>query len=141
MHRDLSRRLLGEEVAAGNRGDLRRRLLSDLSIHADTVLVDVEDANGPHLLALTSMNYNAQPLSLAVVDRGDHTPLGEGRWPVRLRFGSPHPVTGGPWCCTRGLAEYYTHFSHLQERWDRDRAGRRLDVLVGHLLDRMGVAR
>lgn len=139
MHVALCTQLLAEEVAASNRGHLRRRLLSDLELDGTTVLVDVQDEHGRHLLALTGNNYNTEPLSLTVVDRDTREPRPEERWPVGLRFGSPHPVTQEPFCCLRGLAEYYTHPSHLKERWDRDRAGRYLDVVLGHVLDRIRV--
>jgi hypothetical protein len=139
MHVALCMQLLGEEVTASNRGHLRGRLAADLVLDGTTVLVDAQDAQGRHLLALTGDKYNTDPLSLAVVDRETRKPLPESSWPVGLRFGSPHPVTKKPFCCLRGVAEYYTHPSHLTERWDRDRAGRYLDVVVGHLLDKMGV--
>ncbi len=141
MHRALSKALLAEEVAVGNRGRLRVRLPSDLVLEDATVFVTVANATDAplHVLTLTGDNYNAEPLHLAAVHPKTHELLSEEAWPVGLRFGSPHPVYQRPFCCLRGLADYYTHPSHLQERWDRDRPGRRLDVVVGHLLDRMGV--
>lgn len=141
MHRDLCARLLAEEVAACNRGYLRRRLGHDVELEGEgTVLVRVEvPAGARYVLALTGDNYNAEPLSLAALDPETGEPLSEERWPTRLRFGSPHPVTKRPWSCTRGLAEYYTHFSHVKESWDADRVARRLEVLVGHLLNKMDV--
>jgi hypothetical protein len=141
MHRELCCRLLAEEVAACNRGHLRERLRHDVVLEGEgTVLVRVDVPGGAqHLLALTGDNYNAEPLSLSVIDPVTREPLPEERWPEHLRFGSPHPVTGTPWSCTRGLAEYYVHFSHVQESWDADRVRRRLEVLLGHLLSKMGV--
>jgi hypothetical protein len=137
----LCRRLLEEEVAACNRGHLRRRLRDDVTLEGDgTVLVRVAGPDGrPYLLALTSDNYNAEPLSLSAVDPETREPLPEEGWPEFLRFGSPHPVTGCPWSCTRGLAEYYIHHSHVSESWDVDRTRRRLEVLLGHLVDKMRV--
>jgi len=141
MHRELSKGLLADEVALGNRGQLRRRLGSDLVLEDATVFVTVADAadSALHMLALTGENYNAEPLDLTAVHPKTRGFLSEEEWPVGLRFGSPHPVHQRPFCCLRGIADYYTHPSHLQERWDRDRPGRRLDIVIGHLLDRMGV--
>lgn len=139
MHRDLCQHLLAQEVAAANRGHLRGRLAADVLLDGTTAVVDVQAPDGRHLLALSGDNYNAEPLDLMAIDRTTREPLAEAGWPARLLFGSPHPVTQRPFCCVRGLAAYYIHPSHLEERWDRDRAGRRLDVLLGHLLDRMEV--
>jgi hypothetical protein len=141
MHQELSKALLAQEVALANRGELRRRLPSDLVLEDATVFVTVANAaDSPlHMLALAGENYNAEPLHLTAVHPETRGFLSEEDWPVGLRFGSPHPVHQRPFCCLRGIADYYTHPSHLQERWDRDRPGRRLDVVIGHLLDRMGV--
>jgi hypothetical protein len=141
VHRELCRRLLAEEVAACNRGRLRQRLRHDVELEGDyTVVVRVDvPAGARYVLALTGDNYNAEPLSLGVLDPETGEPLPEEGWPPRLRFGSPHPVTQRPWSCTRGLAEYYMHYSHVGESWDADRVARRLEVLVGHLLNKMDV--
>src|SRR4051812_17487471 len=69
VHRAFCQRLFAEEVAACNRGPLRRRLGRDVELDGPgTVVVQVEAPAGfPHVLTLTGDNYNAEPLSLMAV--------------------------------------------------------------------------
>jgi hypothetical protein len=139
MHRELCHQLLAEEVATVNRGHLGKRLPEDVRLEGTRVLVSVQADDCKFLLALDGPNYNAEPLHLHVLDEDGIEVVEEDGWPAGLRFGSPHPVLGGAWCCLRGLAQYYVHSSHCTERWDAQRPGLRLEVLLGQLLDRMKV--
>ncbi len=138
MHHTLCQKLLAEEMLLANTRPVRARLADDLSLNDLTVLVPVHHGDRAYQLALTGKNYNATPLSLAIRDPGTGQDLGQEGWPSNLS-GGIHPVTQLPFCCIRGLAEYYIHPSHLAERWDQHRATHRLDVLLGHLLNKIGV--
>jgi len=139
MHRDLCQQLLADEVTACNRGRLRARLANDVLLDEDgRVVFEVETQYGRQVLTLQGDNYDAEPLGLSAIDPDTRQPLPEDRWPARLRSGL-HPITQEPWYCMRGLAEYYIHPSHVSESWDQDRVARRLEVVIGHLLDRMEV--
>jgi hypothetical protein len=138
MHRKLCQRLLAEEVELANKRPVRERLAGELTIDELTVLAPVRAGDRDYLLALAGENYNATPLSLSVHDPASGEELEQDGWPPGVNDGI-HPVTNLPFCCMRGLAEYYIHPSHIAERWDRHRATHRLDVLLGHLLTRIGV--
>ena len=45
---------------------------------------------------------------------------------------SPHPVTGRPFICMRGLREWHTHSSHVQDLWEplRDKPEYRLGTIA-----------
>jgi hypothetical protein len=140
VHRQLCEQLLREEVNFANTRPVRARLAGDVQIEDLAVLVDVTQQGRTYRLALSGDNYNAEPLSLSVRDIANGATLGQEGWPPSLS-GGIHPVTNAPFCCIRGVAEYYIHPSHLQERWDQHRRALRVDVLVGHILDKMGAPR
>jgi hypothetical protein len=140
MHRTLCEQLLSKELAYANGRPVRARLADDLRLDGTTVLADVAQDGSRYRLALSGENYNAEPLALSVRDPDTDAVLDAAGWPPNLN-GGIHPVTEAPFCCIRGVAEYYIHPSHLQERWDQHRGALRLDVLLAHVLDKMGVAR
>jgi hypothetical protein len=43
--------------------------------------------------------------------------------------GGPHPLTGRPFICMRGIREFHTHESHLAERWENYRGQPGNDLL------------
>jgi hypothetical protein len=52
---------------------------------------------------------------------------------------SIHPVTGKPFVCLQGIAEYHSHPSHLTDSWDRYRHIYRIPQTVKALLNKAGV--
>lgn len=87
------------------------------------------------VVLLDGPRYNADPLSLTVVDLNGE-PLPADRWPRGL-FHSQHPVLQRPFACLRGLLEYHTHPSHVDDSWDRYRNSIRLVNLVGHIMSKV----
>lgn len=101
------------------------------------VQVPLRAANDQQVwLTLSGENYDADPFSVSVVDA--EGPVGAELWPPSL-FGGMHPVTGQPFVCVQGCAEYYSHPSHFRDRWDAVRPRLRLPNLLDHLLRRAGV--
>lgn len=71
---------------------------------------------GPPLLMLGGANFDAEPFGVAVTETNGSPAVLE-RWPAGLGA-SVHPILNRPFVCVRGCAEYYSHPSHVQERWD-----------------------
>ena len=76
----------------------------------------------PLRLRIQANDWDEQPPSIALL-RPDGSP-----WPVTdplppgsVFNGSAHPSTGRPFICMRGVREFHTHPSHLNERWDNYR--------------------
>jgi hypothetical protein len=87
-------------------------------------------------LCLDGTGFDAEPFAVTITeDDGSAAPA--GRWPAGLLSGI-HPVLGRPFVCVRGCAEYYSHPSHFQDRWDTVRPALRLAELLDHLLRRAG---
>ena len=84
------------------------------------------------VIVLDGHRYDAAPLSLFVADN-NRDPVDATRWPPGLNH-STHPVTGRPFACLQGLAEYFSHPSHRGDDWDRYRYQIRLVHLVEHIL-------
>ena len=84
------------------------------------------------VVVFDGQNYDAAPLSLFVADK-IRNPVDATRWPPGLSHGI-HPVTGQPFACLQGLAEYFSHPSHRSDSWDRYRTQIRLVHLVEHIL-------
>ena len=66
----------------------------------------------------------------------------DGRRPVAAKPAgwSASGTPGRPFACVQGCAEYYTHTSHFQDRWDASRPRLRLADLLDHLLRRAGIS-
>jgi len=86
-------------------------------------------------IALDGPNYDTEPLGLSVVDLTGVRVTRE-RWPNGL-FHSDHPVTGQPFACLRGLAEYFAHPRHPNECWDQFRGRIHLVDLISHILSKV----
>lgn len=70
----------------------------------------------PIRLKLTARNWDSEPSSIQLL-----TPNGDA-WKEQLPGGNvfnqgPHPTTGLPFVCMRGVLEYHTHSSHLNDAW------------------------
>jgi hypothetical protein len=91
---------------------------------------------GPVFLTLNGTGFDAEPFGLTLTE-SDSTITPLERWPSGLAP-ALHPVLNRPFACIRGCAEYYSHPSHLQERWDAVRNTLRLADLLDHALRKAG---
>jgi hypothetical protein len=118
----------------------RQRLqgrVADIRRTWHVIQVPLRAANDqPVWLTLSGEKYDSDPFSVSVVDAEGRA--GAELWPPSL-LGGLHPVTGQPFVCVQGCAEYYTHPSHFRDRWDAVRSRLRLPDLLDHLLRRAGV--
>jgi hypothetical protein len=141
MHEALVQELLEREVAAVRDNDfLLERIDSIVRAGHDVQVRCTPNLGGVVLLCLTGADYDSHPLGLRVLDPDSGAELPGASWPGQLYFGSDHPVLGRPFCCLRGLLEYHLHPSHVADPWGRLRFELRLPTLVGHLLNKAGVA-
>jgi hypothetical protein len=81
--------------------------------------------------------FDAQPPSVAMVDPGTGVELPLERWTPGIPHGL-HPVTGKPFVCIQGVAEYHSHPSHLGDSWDRYRHRYRIPQTAKRLLQKSG---
>lgn len=136
LHPTLLHQLLDAEIAVA-----RQRLGQRVTgIHREghVVRTPVPAPDGRQVwLSLSGLHYDAEPLSVFVADQDGSTAA--GLWPPSLLAGV-HPVLGRPFACVQGCAEYYTHTSHFQDRWDASRPRLRLADLLDHLLRRAGIS-
>jgi hypothetical protein len=133
-------RLLDRELAVCA-ADL---VLSALDIairrEGDAVLVRFERGRDhlPGVFRLGCAQFDAQPPSVAMVDPDTGQDLPIERWTPGVPH-SIHPITGRPFVCIQGVAEYHSHPSHLDDSWDRYRNRYRLAQTIRRLLDKAGV--
>jgi hypothetical protein len=81
--------------------------------------------------------YDASPPGVAMVDPKTGEELSQAKWTPGVPH-SLHPVTGKPFVCIQGTAEYHTHPSHVDDSWDRYRARFRLRQTIRRLLEKAG---
>ena len=63
-------------------------------------------------------NWDEQPPSLVLFDPDTAAELDWSKWPQGVwSVGNSHPITGKPFLCLRGIREYHTHSSHLDDHW------------------------
>lgn len=91
------------------------------------------------MFRLACGQFDAEPPSVSMVDPEAHSELSMERWTPGVPH-SVHPVTGKPFVCLQGTAEYHTHPSHLDDSWDRYRRVFRLKETIHRLLQKAGVA-
>jgi hypothetical protein len=92
----------------------------------------------PGLFRLGCAKFDAEPPTVAMLDPQTREELPLERWTPGVPH-SIHPVTGKPFVCLQGTAEYHSHPSHLQDSWDRYRPVFRLAQTVRVLLTKAGV--
>ncbi len=93
----------------------------------------------PGVFRLACGQFDAESPSVSMVDPTAHTELSMEQWTPGVPH-SVHPLTGKPFVCLQGTAEYHTHPSHLADSWDRYRRVFRLKETVHRLLQKAGVA-
>ena len=134
MHKQLVQGLIERQIRQA-----RRSMPANVQVEqkATTVLVRISNGEQRLLFSLEGPNYDAEPFRLMALDPDSGKPLEDGAWPVRINSGI-HSVFGRPFCCLRGLYEYYCHPSHIAELWDHDRYQINLETLLGYLLKKCG---
>ena len=119
MHEAASRALFEEEV-----GKLRPELLESRGwtiFSKDYPILEVgfsaqDDAR--LRLRFTCDDWNDRPPSVQFLDsEGRPVPTIE-RDPASVFNNSPHPATGKPFICMKGVREYHTHPSHTADAWE-----------------------
>lgn len=134
MHPRLVEELLQEEVEAVEANPYLLERLTSIDRRGTRIILKTRVGETPYTLALDGPFYDAEPLSLQVVDaEGD--PLPGSSWPPGLCYGE-HPSLHRPFACLQGLYEYHTHFSHLNNPWDHHRFEARLPTVLAHVLDK-----
>ncbi len=130
MHEALARVNFDQDVAA----------LTDTSATAQCLIVHgrsfpILDATILHRrdlrLRLEAANWNEQPPSVSLLNP-DGTPW-TAPLPGGVFNGFAHPTTGHFFICMRGVREFHTHPSHLNESWDNYRGQDGMN-LVGLLM-------
>lgn len=130
------------ELLAAEAAVARERLgdrVVGLTVDGTIVRTLVTGSDGSGLwLCLDGAGFDAEPFAVSIrTAEGAIVPV--GLWPPTMGAVA-HPVTGEPMVCIQGCAEYYTHISHLKERWDAVRPTLRLAELLDHLLRKAGRA-
>jgi|ERR1700681_1633008 len=91
----------------------------------------------PGVFQLDCSEFDANPPSVAMIDFESWAELTLERWTPGVPH-SIHPVTGRPFVCLQGIAEYHTHPSHVADSWDRYRKRFRIPQTVRRLLQKAG---
>lgn len=140
MQARLLAQLLDRELAVCAADPLLSAL--DVTIRRDGHVVLIRFQRGrdgqPGAFRLDCAQFDAQPPSVAMVDPDSGQDLPMERWTPGVPH-SIHPVTGRPFVCLQGVAEYHSHPSHLDDSWDRYRTRYRLAQTIRRLLDKAGV--
>jgi hypothetical protein len=105
------------------------------------ILVQFEQARDGRsgLFKLECSQFDAEPPSVSMVDPTTRAELALEQWTPGVPH-SVHPLTGKPFVCLQGTAEYHTHPSHRDDTWDRYRRVFRLKETIHRLLQKAGVA-
>ena len=83
-------------------------------------------------LRLDCGEWNEQPPAVLLLDSDGRPLTVVPSSSTGIFNGSAHPTTGRPFVCMRGVREYHTHPSHLNDSWDslRGTADYRLGEIV-----------
>ena len=91
----------------------------------------------PGAFRLDCSGFDANPPSVMMVDPQSGEELTIERWTPGVPH-SIHPLSGRPFVCLQGVAEYHTHPSHVADSWDRYRKRYRIPQTVRRLLQKAG---
>lgn len=117
MHEALARAIFDRDVAAlTDKSAARQKLI----VHERSFpVLDVTiEHRRPLRLRLQADGWDETPPSIVLLNPDGS--LWTGPLPGGV-FNAPHPSTGRPFICMRGVREYHTHPSHLNEHWDNYR--------------------
>jgi hypothetical protein len=133
--------LVDEEIAACEASEVLGSSGAKLVRSGTHVFLTVprgRDGN-PATFDLDCSQFDAQPISVDMVTNETHESLPMDQWTPGVPH-SLHPVTGRPFVCLQGIAEYHSHPSHVADSWDRYRTTYRLPQLVRRLLEKAGAS-
>jgi hypothetical protein len=125
MHELASRALFEAEVA---KLDKRHAQVREWIIHSLSYpLLDVSFTAFKRTtlrLRLICTNWNSEPPSAELCDSEGvqlASPWPDPNNPSGIFNQGPHPTTGLPFICMRGIREYHIHSSHINDHWDSHR--------------------
>jgi len=139
MRADLLEALLEQELQVCAEDESLSAARVRIWRHAALVYVRFESGRDgkPGIFRLDCSNFDALPPSVAMVDENMQTELNNEQWTAGVPHGI-HPITGKPFVCLQGVAEYHNHPSHLDDSWDRYRNRYRLRQTIIGLLRKAG---
>lgn len=140
MRTNLLHRMLDEEIDLCRSTSAVSRPGVEIWRDGESVLVAFAVRERRWQFALDCADFDAEPPSVDMVDLETHERLPIEQWLPGVPH-SLHPVTGRPFVCIQGTAEYHSHPSHTNDPWDRYRSIYRLPQTIGRLLDKAGVPR
>jgi hypothetical protein len=135
LHPALLAEMLEEEVSVA-RARLGDRIAA-LDIVDTDIICRLEETNvGVALLRFAAANYDAEPMSFAVITENGEV-AEQSKWPGQL-FHSIHPSLERAMACVQGTYEYHSFPGHTADRWDAHRRTLRLPHLLEHLVTKAG---
>ncbi len=124
MHEAASRALFEEEVTKFHPELLESRGWTLFSKDFPVLDVGFSAKDGARLrLRFVCNDWNERPPSVEFLDWGGQQLAGIERDPASVFNNSPHPATGRPFICMKGVREYHTHPSHTNDAWEAIRGG------------------
>ena len=129
MHEALSRALFEEEVGQFRPELFESRGWTLFSRTYPVLDVGFSASDGARLrLRLICNDWNDLPPSVQFFDWGGQPLANIERDPAGVFNNSPHPITGKPFVCMKGVREYHTHSSHLSDSWAAIRNDKRFSL-------------
>lgn len=125
----LSRALFEEEVEKFSTELLESRGWTLFTRQFPTLEVGFSAADGARLrLRLLCDDWNDRPPSVEFRDWEGRALTAIERDPASVFNNSAHPTTRKPFICMRGIREYHTHPSHINDSWDAIKSGTRFTL-------------
>lgn len=119
MHEALSRALFEDEVSRLPPALFESRGWTLFSKAYPLLDVGFSSTDGARLrLRLRCDDWNDLPPSVDFFTWEGQPVQTIERDPAGVFNNSPHPITGRPFVCMKGVREYHTHSSHTADRWD-----------------------
>ena len=124
MHEAASRALFEEEVAKLGQELLESRGWTLFAKEFPVLDVGFSAQDGARLrLRLLCDDWNERPPSVQFIDSEGRPLAVIERDPAGVFNNSPHPSTGRPFVCMKGIREYHIHPSHTNDPWETIKGG------------------
>lgn len=118
MHEAASRALFSDEIEKLSAGLLESRSWTLFGKQYPVLDVGFSSGGGSRLrLRLLCEDWNDRPPSVQFLDWEGRVLSSIQRDPAGVFNNSPHPATGKPFVCMKGVREYHTHPSHINDAW------------------------
>ena len=125
----LARALFEEEVEKFSAELLESRSWIVFAKDYPTLEVGFSANDGARLrVRLLCDEWNDRPPSVELRDWQGSPLTSIERDPASVFNNSPHPATRKPFICMKGVREYHTHPSHINDPWDAIKAGNRFNL-------------